>query len=131
MFTSTPKAVSKSSLLYYYKLNNVLIWTSIEPCLGVVGCCIPTLGPLVDLKHSAVCSRIKSIFSWHPLLGKPACETSSNRSGQRTVWVELTSERNNQAEARVGYETTIDAGFVGEDLHTAHNSVLVSPNQQV
>lgn len=67
------------------KFYDVLIWTSIEPCLGVVGCCIPTLGPLADLKQSAFYFKIKSIFSWQPLLGKSASETNSNRSGQRTV----------------------------------------------
>ena len=131
-FTSISDTFSKASLLLLLdEFYHVLIWTSIEPCLGVVGCCIPTLRPLADLKHSAIYSKIKNIFSWRPLLGKSGAETSSSLSGQRTVWVELTSESHSQTEPRVGYEARVDAGSVGDDLYTAHKSIPVGANQQV
>lgn len=70
-----------------------LIWTSIEPCLGVVGCCLPTLGPLIgviDLKPSAIYSKIKSTFSRQSLVQKTNSQSSSE---QRTHWIELMEDK--------------------------------------
>ena len=99
---SITNAINKPNLLSFLDLSyDVFIWTTIEPCLGIVGCCLPTLGPLVDLRYSAVYSKIKNIFSWQSLLGKSVSEASGNLSGQRTAWVELTNERHNQSEPMV------------------------------
>ena len=31
---------------YTYENYHYLIWSSVEPCVGVIGCCLPTLRPL-------------------------------------------------------------------------------------
>ena len=131
-FTFIANAMSKPSLLsflavFYY----IFVWTSVEPCLGVVGCCLPTLGPLVDLKYNAIYSEIKCIFSRQALLAKSASEASGNRPGQRTAWVELTNGRHNVSEPMVRYAATIDVESVGDDLPTAHKYGLASADQQV
>lgn len=84
----------------FHALYHIYIWTSIEPRLGIVGCCLPTLRSLVDLKYGAVYSKIKSI-SWQSLLGKSASEANGNRTGQRTAWIELTNERHDQSKLMV------------------------------
>ena len=128
VFTAIPNAVSKPSLLLFLDVfYDIFIWTTIEPCLGVVGCCLPTLGPLVDLMYSAVYSKIKSIFSWQSHLG----ESGGNRSGQHTAWVELTNERHHQSEPIVRYAVTVGAESVGGILPTAHRYGLASAGQQV
>ena len=103
-----------------------LIWTSVEPCLGVVGCCLPTLGPLVDLKHSAIYSKIKSTFSRRSLLDKSVSAASPNRSGPRTAWFELTNEKHSQSESMERYGATVDAESLGDTLSDAQEHGLAS-----
>jgi hypothetical protein len=80
---------------------NFLIWTSIEPCLGVVGCCLPTLGPLtcaIDIKYSEIYSKIKSTFSKQSLIDRGTAKSSHGVSGQRNDWIQLTGKKSNQSE---------------------------------
>ena len=131
-FTFFPNAISKPSLFLFLDVfYDFLIWTSIEPCLGAVGCCLLTLGRLIDLKSSAVYSKIKSTFSWQSLPGKSASEASGNLFGKCIAWVELTNERHSQSEPMVRYGATVDAESVGDDLPTAYKHGLASAKEQV
>jgi hypothetical protein len=84
-----------------------LVWTSIEPCLGVLGCCLPTMGPLlplIDLRYTKIYSKIKSTFSRQSLADKSKSTSSQNLSGQRTAWVELKSKKDGTSEETQRYE---------------------------
>lgn len=39
---------------YTYENYDYLIWSSVEPCVGVIGCCLPTLRPLFSDNDSMV-----------------------------------------------------------------------------
>ena len=132
---SSPSLTPSSRLILLVFLDvfyDFLIWTSIEPCLGVVGCCLPTLGPLVDVKYSAIYSKIKNTFSRQSLLDKKSpSEASRNRSGQRTAWVELTNESHSQSEPMDRYGATVDAESLGDASHTSHEHGLASAKQRL
>lgn len=107
-----------------------LIWTSIEPCLGVVGACLPTLGPLIDITYSTIHAKIKSTFSRQSLLGNSGIsEANRNRSGQRTNWVELTNETHSQSESERRYGTVGDGESLGETLPTTQAHQFVSAKE--
>ena len=124
------KAASNwSSLVFLDVFYDFLVWTSIEPCLGVVGCCLPTLGPLVDVKYSAIYFKIKDTFSRQSLLQKSASEANRKRPEQRNSWVELTDERRSQSESRVGYGTPVDAESLDGTSPTPHEHGSTSVKQ--
>ena len=107
-----------------------LIWTSIEPCLGVVGCCLPTLGPLVDLKNSAVYIRLKSTFSRPSLLQKSVSGASRDGSDQR-AWVELTNETYSQPKPIERHGVIANGKYLDDVLPAAHQHRLASAEHSV
>lgn len=107
-------AVRKSSSFMLLDVfYDFLIWTSIEPCLGVVGCCLPTLRPLIDSTYSTIYSKIKSTLSRQSLLQNSVTEPRRKRSEKRHAWVELTNETHSQSKLRERYGAIGD----GEHLH--------------
>lgn len=54
-------------------------------------------------------TKVKGVFWRRPLLDKTTSETSPNEFGERSTWIELTSERRSQSEVVEGYIATIDA----------------------
>ena len=78
-FTCTYIAIAKHTSIreaHTFSLDdtyNVFIWTSIEPCVGIVCACLPTLGPLFTAGHGAE-SMLGSFKNYMRL------RTQSNRS---------------------------------------------------
>lgn len=85
-----PANIQKSLDVFY----DFLIWTSIEPCLGVIGCCLPTMGHLVDLNFTNIYSRLK--FSWSQFSLRRSFKWTSPPSSMALAidhnWCELTGE---------------------------------------
>ena len=68
---------------YYY-----LVWSSIEPCIGCVGCCLPTLRPLFTAQRDVgIFSYVRSLFGTRSTLRVESREdiTFSRPSGQQTL----------------------------------------------
>ena len=45
------------NLDYTWENYDYIVWTSVEPCVGVIGCCLPTLRPLFTKNGDATCTR--------------------------------------------------------------------------
>jgi hypothetical protein len=82
---------------YYF-----IIWTSAEPCLAIVGCCLSALASLC---------HVNSDDSYHKLESSPSkifLEDSRNPSyvGQEDAWIELADENDTQPGQCDAGETT-------------------------
>jgi len=85
----------RESLDFTYVFYNFLIWTSIEPCLSVVGCCLPTLGPLFDGQLSAIYTRVRSRFTTRSTTKN---ETTVVQIASNSEWIELRGKTPSQSE---------------------------------
>ncbi|GFF24102.1 conserved hypothetical protein [Aspergillus udagawae] len=73
-------------------MGDVFIWSSVEPCIGIVCACLPTLRPLLKstLKHSLGSSRIAGKFGASSsqeveLERKPRIQRVSGGQGKRRL----------------------------------------------
>lgn len=49
----------------------LVIWTSVEPCLGVIGACMPAMRPLfAGFSPQSIINSIRSVISLHSLGGR-------------------------------------------------------------
>lgn len=133
-----PYAVNMPSLpILLDVFYDFLIWTSIEPCLGVVGCCLPTLGPLVDLKNSAFYIKLKGTFSRPSLLQRSVSRASRDESdpsrdgSDRRAWVELTNETYSQPKPIERHGVIANGKYLDDVLPAAHQHRLASVEHSV
>lgn len=71
---------------------NIFIWTVIEPCLGVICACLPTLGPLFQGRHTLE-TLLGSIRSYLGIGShKNHCKTSINKSRSFDAWKSHTNQ---------------------------------------
>ncbi|QKX56013.1 uncharacterized protein TRUGW13939_03113 [Talaromyces rugulosus] len=107
------------SLDFSYVFYDFLVWTSIEPYLEVIGCCLPTMGHLADnIKFSDLYSWIRVSLSQLSLRHSPSRGTSASAdidnstSANHPSWYELTEERS----AASGTKGNIDNGTDSQRL---------------
>ena len=87
-----------------------MLWTSIEPTLGVIGACLPTLGPLFQgVSPESVIRSIRSQISLHSLRSpKRSPKGSTNATSHSGAAGDSKERFAHAAETTEGSNTTVN-----------------------
>jgi hypothetical protein len=89
-------------------MGDVFIWSSVEPCTGIVCACLPTLQPLLKstLKHNLGSSRMAGKFGASSsqeveLQGRPRIQRVSGGHGKRRLLRSLAESQHKDNDERL------------------------------
>ncbi|MCJ1312975.1 hypothetical protein MMC25_006651 [Agyrium rufum] len=104
-----------------YDITDIIIWSAIEPCVGIICACLPTLGPIF---------RTHSFESWfggirsYMRLGSSRKSSQSSASGSNDVSLQHSSEK-----LPVEKHRDLESGLSGFPVTGRNEAAVTAPNR--